>query len=143
MLEVEARLRRLGRRVSCESGGAPAAQDATGRHVERLAAFMAGHYRESLSVARITQAVGLHPNYAMQLFKQRCGMGMWEYLTRLRISHAQRLLLTTPWKVGRIALESGFASPSRFYEAFVRVSGCTPRDYRGQQPNAGPAATSP
>jgi AraC family transcriptional regulator, melibiose operon regulatory protein len=136
MLEVEARLRRLARRVVQETAQEPSADDATGGHAERLAAFMAQHYREDLSVGRIAEAVDLHPNYAMQLFRKRCGMGLWEYLTRLRISHAQRLLLTTDWKVHRIAMESGYASPSRFYEAFAKISACTPREYRGRSGEA-------
>ena len=130
MLEVEARVRRLAREVAGAAPQRPSADDATGSHAERLAAYMAQHYREDLSVKTITESTGLHPNYAMQLFKNCAGMGMWEYLMQLRISHAQRLLLTSDWKVCRIALESGFASPSRFYEAFVRISGCTPGGYR-------------
>jgi AraC family transcriptional regulator, melibiose operon regulatory protein len=130
VLEAEARLRRLARQVSGGTLQQPSADDATGSHAQRLAAFMTQHYREDLSTTRIAAAAGLHPNYAMQLFRKRCGMSLWEYLTRLRISHAQRLLLTTDWKVQRIAMESGFASPSRFYEAFSRISECKPKDYR-------------
>jgi len=106
--------------------------DATGAHVEALARFMAEHYREQLSIGQIAQAVDLHPNYAMQLFRARCGMNMWEHVMRLRISHAQCLLLATDWKVRRIAVESGFASSSRFYAAFGRVTQCTPIEYRSQ-----------
>lgn len=133
MLEVEARVRRFARSMVHESQQ-PSSDDATGDHTQRLAAFMAQHYRESLSVARITQAVDLHPNYAMQLFRKQCGMSLWDYLTRLRISHAQRLLITTDWKIHRIAMESGYSSPSRFYEAFTRISRCTPREYRHKLP---------
>lgn len=137
MLEVEARFRRIARELmrGTTQTQQPSADDATGTHAERLAAFMAQHYQQDLSVGTIAQAVDLHPNYAMQLFKKRCGMGMWEYLMQLRISHAQRLLLTTDWKVHRIAMASGFASPSRFYEAFTRIAACTPREYRQRKPD--------
>ena len=137
MLEVEAWFRRLatsagrgGAGTSRERVGTDAGPDAPGGHVERLAAYMGEHYREDVSVNQIAASAGLHPNYAMQLFKRGCGMTLWEYLTRLRVSHAQRLLLTGREKVSRIALESGFGSPGRFYEAFARVCGCTPRQYR-------------
>jgi hypothetical protein len=48
-----------------------------------------------------------------------------------RLSHAQRLLVTTEDLILRIALSSGFGSLSRFNEAFRQAFGCTPREYRG------------
>jgi transcriptional regulator GlxA family with amidase domain len=98
--------------------------------VERIARFLSRHYRDPLSLEQIGRAVELHPNYAMRVFKQGCGMSIWEYLLRLRVSHAQRLLLTTDWTVLRVAVESGFGSPGRFHETFRRVCGQTPRQYR-------------
>jgi len=63
---------------------------------------------------------------------------VWEYLTRLRVSHAQRLLITTDLKVLDIAMESGFASVAPFYAAFAaHTPGLRPLDYRRQhQPAA-------
>ena len=72
----------------------------------------------------------MHPNYLMQLFKRNCGMGLWEYVQRLRISHAQRLLLMSDAKILDVAYDSGFASASRFYESFNRLCVQTPKDYR-------------
>jgi AraC family transcriptional regulator, melibiose operon regulatory protein len=74
--------------------------------------------------------VGLNPNYAMTVFREGCGLSLWEYVTRLRISHAQRLLLTTDWTMERVALDCGFGSSSRFFAAFRRICGMTPRQYR-------------
>lgn len=132
MLECEARLRRL---ALASSPGPPARPDgiadaAGSEPVERMARYVGLHFREPLSVADVAAAVGLQTNYAMQLFKRRCGMTVWEYLTRLRVGHAQRLLLGTDWKMHRVASESGFGSVSRFYEAFHRFGGDTPRRYR-------------
>lgn len=74
----------------------------------------------------------MHPNYLIPLFKRNCGMGLWEYVQRLRISHAQRLLLMSDAKILDVAYDSGFASASRFYECFNRLCGQTPKDYRRQ-----------
>ena len=49
-----------------------------------------------------------------------------------RISHAQRLLVTTDDTILDIALAAGFQSLSRFNEAFKSICGCPPRDYRKQ-----------
>ena len=135
MLEIEARLRRLAgslssttaqkrqkQRLSLQAGGL--------NKVEQMACVVAQRYLEPLTVAEISEAVGLHPNYAMNLFKKTFGTTLIDYLTHHRISHAQRLLATTDEKVVEIAFASGFSSISRFNDAFRRACGCTPREYR-------------
>lgn len=103
-----------------------------GGHVERISAFLVAHFRDDITMAQVAAATDLHPNYATSLFKANCGMSPWDYLTRLRVSHAQRLLLTTDQKVTAVALDSGFNSQSNFYEAFAHFVGQTPRAYRTQ-----------
>lgn len=135
MLEMEARLRRLASRLP-----APATPRRRKQHlalhagglnkVEQMACFVAQRYLDPLTVPEISEAVGLHPNYAMNLFKRTFGTTLVDYLTHHRISHAQRLLATSDEKVVDIAFASGFSSISRFNEAFRRACGCTPREYR-------------
>ena len=133
MLEVEARVRRLGADLN---RALPPAKERSrrpsgGTHkAEQMATYIGKQYRTELPISRIAADAGLHPHYAMQLFKKACGMSLKEYLVRMRISHAQRLLLTTDQKVLEVALESGFHSASRFYATFQRISGCSPRTYR-------------
>lgn len=137
MLEMEARLRRLAvglpppsdakhrsSRLSLQAGGL--------NRVEQMACIVAQRYTEQLSVSEISKEVGLHPNYAMNLFKKAFGTTLIDYLTHHRVSHAQRLLATTDEKIVEIAFSSGFNSVSRFNEAFRRACGCTPREYRAE-----------
>ncbi len=125
LLEVEARVRRIG-----ATEAAPSRRATGGDALERVTRVIGERYTEELTVAEIAGAVQLHPNYLMRVFKHRCGMSLWEYVTRLRVSHAQRLLITTDRKMVDVALESGFGSVSRFHAAFRRIAGQTPRAYR-------------
>lgn len=136
-LEIQARLRRLAAAVRDRADAAsatPARQlgenDASLAAVETMARLMASRFRDPLTVADMADAAGLHPNYAMHLFKRYTGTTLVAYLTRHRLAHAQRLLATTDLPVLEIALESGFGSASRFYEIFTRELGATPRAYR-------------
>ncbi|MBE7538681.1 MAG: helix-turn-helix domain-containing protein [Opitutaceae bacterium] len=148
MLEMEARLRRLLRSLPASSDAAGSARSrrrAAPLHcgelnkVEQMACLIAQRYTEALTVEEIGRCVGLHPNYAMGLFKKAFGTTLIDYLTRHRVSHAQRLLATTDEKILEIAMTSGFNSLSRFNEAFRRVCGCTPREYRIEHPFGSPA----
>jgi len=127
VLEIQARLHRLIDAMGAQRS--ISAEPRVGDHVERLSASVGLPFREDLTIEQIAGAAGLHPNYAMSLFKRGCGMSLWDYVIRLRISHAQRLLLTSDAKITAIALDSGFNSLSRFYEAFTRIAGCSPRSY--------------
>jgi len=96
----------------------------------KMAALVGEKFREPLSVPQIARQVNLHPGYAMTLFRQQTGMTLNLYLTRQRVAHAQRLLVTTALPILDVAAESGFRSVSRFYDAFKTESGCTPRQFR-------------
>jgi transcriptional regulator GlxA family with amidase domain len=67
----------------------------------------------------------------MALFQKTFGTTLMKYVTQHRLSHAQRLLVTTEDSIVNIAFSSGFGSLSRFNEAFRESFGCTPRGYRG------------
>ncbi|MBZ9934921.1 helix-turn-helix domain-containing protein [Mesorhizobium sp. BR1-1-16] len=98
--------------------------------VHRMARYIAEHATAPIAVADIAASVGLHPNYAMTLFRRTLGMTINEYVTRQRLMLAHGRLLASDGDIAAIAFEAGFGSLSRFYEAFRERYGCTPRDMR-------------
>ena len=139
LLEMEARLRRLALRlpqIDCRSPKQRRGNKNVGfgrlNKVEQMACLIARGYTERLAVEDISRNVGLNPNYAMGLFKKTFGTTLIDYITRHRVSHAQRLLATSGDKIVDVAFSSGFSSISRFNEAFRRVCGCSPREYRSR-----------
>lgn len=127
-LEIQARLLRLARRIAHR----PAAlcPDPALSRADQLACYIARHYQEPLTASHIAAAHKLHPNYAMTLFRRAFGTTMTEFITRHRLCHAQRLLVTTDLPILEVALAAGFQSLSRFNEVFKKLCGCTPREYR-------------
>ncbi len=129
--EVETRLMRLAMSQPDEVGGGHVVSKSDPVYkVSEMARFVAENHAKPLRLKDVAHHVGLHPNYAMTLFRRHYGMTLSTYLTRLRVCQAQYLLISTDWEVSRIAFEAGFGSISRFYEAFKAVSGKTPRQYR-------------
>ncbi len=96
----------------------------------QMALFMSQHFDEAITVAAIAGQVGLHPNYAMTVFKDTFGLSLIEYLTQQRIAHAQQRLIISDTPVTDIALEAGFPTLSHFYMAFKRLCGMSPGKYR-------------
>ena len=133
-LEVQARLLRFARAVS-KQRKARYPEPILSR-ADQLACYIARHYHEPLTSEQIAAASGLHANYAMNLFRRAFGTTMSTFITQHRISHAQRLLVTTDEAILSIAFAAGFQSLSRFNEAFKAVCGCSPRQYRRQHRRA-------
>jgi AraC family transcriptional regulator, melibiose operon regulatory protein len=136
-LEIEARLFRFALTVPANIADARSPKTAHSimqvgglNRSEQIALYIAQHYTESLTAEQISKSVGLHPNYAMTLFKKATGITMVDFLTQHRVSHAQRLLATTDDKIIEIAYGAGFGSSSRFHDAFTRWCGCPPKQYR-------------
>lgn len=133
-LELQARILRLAERMSIAEPISSSTVLKTGnnQHIINAIQYISQHYTEAIALKHVAKSIGLHPNYLMQLFQKHCGITILDYLTKLRIAHAQRLLLTSDLKIVDIALESGFGSLSRFHEVFLRVCNQTPRKYRTQ-----------
>jgi AraC-like DNA-binding protein len=127
-LEVQARLLRLARGLSDQATKRGSTAELS--RADQLACYIARNYQEPLTSQSIASANGVHPNYAMNLFRQTFGTTMTTFITEHRISHAQRLLATTDDAILNVALASGFQSLSRFNEVFKATCGCAPRDYR-------------
>lgn len=135
--ELSARIRRLDRegwRDLRDTGAAmrlPSHPDASRIvHVERMARFIGEHAVEDISAVDVARHAGIHPNYAMTIFKHAIGMTITQSIVRQRLDTAQSLLIATDMPITKIAFECGFGSLSRFYEAFAARFGVAPKDLR-------------
>jgi AraC family transcriptional regulator len=86
---------------------------------------------EALSVQTLAALVELSPFHFSRVFKEATGMSPRQFVTRERISRAQRLICETSRSLIEIALEVGYTNPSHFAQVFRRVAGVTPTEFRG------------
>ncbi|MCB1208185.1 MAG: helix-turn-helix domain-containing protein [Verrucomicrobiales bacterium] len=135
-MEIQARLLRVAHALSPQweaktgKSRSPRSVDPSLSRADQIACYIARNYHEPITADQIAAAVGLHPNYAMNLFRKAFGTTMVDFLVQHRLSHAQRLLATTDDPIIEIAGAAGFQSLSRFNEAFKAACGCPPREYR-------------
>jgi AraC-like DNA-binding protein len=142
-LELEARLLRLAMSLADQpepqhderANGVSLGSNQVQR-VGQMVSFIAQNYTRHITVESVSKSVGLHPHYAMNLFRRTLGTTLINCVTHHRISHAQRLLITTDKKIVDVALTVGFNSVSRFNAAFKKASDCSPREYREIHKNA-------
>jgi AraC family transcriptional regulator len=78
----------------------------------------------------VAQVAGLSPLHLLRVFRQAIGVTPHQYLMRMRLMHALRLLRDTRLPVTDVAYETGWADLSNFNKAFRREFGCSPRRLR-------------
>lgn len=77
--------------------------------------------------------LGLSKNRMIQLFKEEYKKTPSEYLNQLRIDRAKELLAHTQNSILHVSLQSGFENLSTFYVQFKKMTGMSPKEYRGFQ----------
>lgn len=88
------------------------------------------NYREDITLDKLAEAGHINKYYLGHIFKQDIGVSPIEYLNRVRIREAKKLLETTNYSIADISDFTGFSSQSFFAQSFKRLTGTTPTRYR-------------
>lgn len=97
----------------------------------RVKRYIDLNYREQdINVNRLGMELDVSPSYLSHLFKEQFGIGLLDYLYKVRIEEAKRLLRETADSVGDIAAKTGFLSSSALIKVFKKNEGITPGAYR-------------
>ncbi|MDS1030191.1 PocR ligand-binding domain-containing protein [Bacillota bacterium LX-D] len=98
--------------------------------VQRAGDYMRNNYSKKIAVEDVAQAVYLSPCHLSKIFKQELGCTIMEFLTKIRIEEAKKLLRNPQYNVIQVADELGFKDPGYFTKVFKRSEGITPSQYR-------------
>lgn len=92
--------------------------------------FADGNFTSPITLADAAQHVFVSPSYLSGLFKVCTGMKFSAYVQELRIQRAIALLTQTNDSISAVAAACGYASPNYFKDAFRRVTGMSPTEFR-------------
>jgi AraC-like DNA-binding protein len=106
----------------------PGARDR--RRAVEAALWLDAHSSEAVDLDAVARYVGLSPFHFLRLFSRVIGATPHQYLVRLRLQHAARLLAEGERTITDVALDVGFADLSNFVRTFHRACGASPRDFR-------------
>ncbi|MGF7031797.1 AraC-like DNA-binding protein [Paenibacillus mucilaginosus] len=98
--------------------------------VQQIIQLMEEELSGNIGLQQIADSIRMSTSSVSSLFKQQTGCSVYEYLTRLRIDRACRLLMETDRKVGDIAPLVGYQNETSFIRSFRKVKGMTPGKYR-------------
>ncbi len=83
-------------------------------------------YAENITVFDCSKELFISYSYFSRAFKQITGKSFSEYLTIVRINHAEKLLLSSNKTVAEIAFACGFNSAAYFSAAYKKIKGISP-----------------
>ncbi|MGD1839362.1 MAG: helix-turn-helix domain-containing protein [Thermonemataceae bacterium] len=106
------------------------------QHRQKLEAYMTQHkpYLDAtLTIRKLSEQLAISSKDLSQVINQATGYNYSQYIARLRVAEAKRLLQSPShqhYKIAAIAFESGFNSLSSFNAYFKKIVGITAKAYR-------------
>lgn len=98
--------------------------------IRKVREFIRANYKKKITLRDISKAVYLSPYYLSHIFKKETGSTILEYLTKVRIEEAKKLLEEDSWDTTRIAFETGYSDQSYFCKVFKKIEGISTSKYR-------------
>ncbi len=98
--------------------------------VQSVVRFMAENLARPVDHAALERVSGVSPSRLQALFREVTGYPPLDYLRRLRVEEARRLLADSRLSVKEIAARTGFRDTSHFSKVFRRVDGLSPAHFR-------------
>ena len=92
--------------------------------------YMHSHFRDDLTLAAVAKISGMSRSYFCDKFKQSTGESFCDYLNKLKVNYAKKLLKATDLSVTDICFMCGFNSSSNFLRVFHKLSSMSPSAYR-------------
>lgn len=102
-------------------------------------AFIRQHASEPINVGSVVAEVPVSRRVLERRFRQYLQRSILEEILRARIERAQSLLIDTNLLIGDVMHACGFTSRARFYAAFAKATGTTPKDFRRMYRDSGKA----
>jgi transcriptional regulator GlxA family with amidase domain len=83
-----------------------------------------------ISIPDIAEQANMSPRNFARVFRREVGMTPGQYVERMRIARARKLLESTDMPIRQVARRCGFATPETFFRTFARALEATPNQYR-------------
>ncbi len=98
--------------------------------IKAIIDYVGKHFGEQITSDDMAELTGLTPHYFSSYFKKHSGVAFCDYVNRVRLFRAARLLVLTELSVKEIADASGFRSQAYFSRLFAKQFGIPPLAYR-------------
>ena len=100
--------------------------------LNKATSYIAANIRDPLRISQVSHTCGVSESCLYKIFSSSLGISPKEYILTCKMEYAVRLLRKKNMTVTQVARELGFANPNHFSNAFYKVMGKRPSDYKNQ-----------
>ena len=97
--------------------------------------YIEENYDKNINMAIVANSIDMSYSYFSRVFKEESGKSFSEYLMKIRMEKAARLLDDPVRKVYEVSQNVGYTNPKSFTRAFKRYFGLSPMGYRNKKSN--------
>ncbi len=97
---------------------------------DQIKAYLDKNYTTDISLESVAQKFGFNASYLSRRFKQKYGLGMIDYVTKLRMQKAKEMLITTNLNIYNVSAQLGYKDEKYFSRVFAKETGLSPKQYR-------------
>ncbi len=105
-------------------------------YINRAIEYINDNYADSdLTMIAVANQVSVNYTWFSEKFKEQMGINFNEYLKKLRISKAQKLMASGSYKIYEVAEKTGYGTTKNFIKAFRDISGMNPSEWNKSRAN--------
>lgn len=98
--------------------------------IEKIRNFIETHYSEDINLDILGELAHMHPVTVSRLFKEETGSTVMQYLLKVRLEEAAKLLENSNLLVRDVGVLVGYKKTQHFTKLFKEHYGATPQNYR-------------
>lgn len=102
------------------------------RQVEKSLKYIEENYSRDITLQRLAEECNVSYHYFSKIFKQVTGKNYKEYIDYVRVTEAEKLMLTNRYSVSEVSYKVGISDQSCFYRLYKRVRGCSPTEFKAK-----------
>ena len=102
------------------------------KRIGKVCEYVNSNYGDDIKASEMADMINLSYSYFSRIFKQYMKKSFSEYLSYVRITHAEKILASTDKSITDIAMKCGFSATSYFIKQFKQQKGISPKQYRNK-----------
>lgn len=87
------------------------------------------HFATDIRLKDVAEAVAISPQYFSKIFKKELGVNFIDYLTKVRIEEAKKMLKANRKSIKEICFDIGYNDPNYFSRLFKKLEGVSPTEF--------------
>ncbi|AQS11426.1 putative response regulatory protein [Clostridium saccharobutylicum] len=98
--------------------------------INKVSIFILNNVENEVTLSTIASYMDMNKNYLCEIFKKKTGMSLLDYMTKVKMERAKKMLRESEDRSYEIADKLGYRDPEYFSRLFKKYSGMSPTAYR-------------